>query len=236
MRRSPFVGGLNDVIQNNVSADLQMVMIITLDQHAPRQRVATYVEKLVGASEVSALSELEGSADLMLEAVLPSLCAYHDFVATYIDTWRRFISKLETYFVCRRHVRETPDNDVIWAQGRGGVRPISLGRVDCVTAEGDYVRLMVDGDAVMVHATLQSIGDRLPASDFVQIHRSTIVRRASIRRLVRCGRRWQVEMPDHSTHYIAKARVAELSGEIESGRNNRMVSGSSIPVPVSEPV
>lgn len=220
----------------NVSTDLHMVMVITFDHHAPRQRISDFVDQLVAVPQVSAISELEGTADFLLEAAMPNLCSYHDFVANNIDGWRRYISRLETYFVCRRHARHDPDDDVVWAQGRRGMRPVSLSRVDCVMAEGDYVRMLVDGENVMLHATLQSIADRLPPSDYVQIHRSTVVRRASIRRLVRCGRRWQVELPDRSTHFIAKARVAELSDEIESGRNNRYLSHSSIPVPVDEPV
>lgn len=215
------------------SADVQMVMLITFDRHAPRDRISEFVAQLMATQQVSSLSELEGSADILLEAALPNLCAYHDFVAASIDSWRRYISKLETYFVCRRHLCEAPDEDVVWVQGRRGTRPINLSRVDCIMAEGDYVRLLVDGENVMLHSTLQSVAERLPASDFVQIHRSTVVRRASIRRLVRSGRRWQVELPDHSTHFIAKARVAELSDAIDSGRRNYVLSDSSNMVPLN---
>lgn len=223
-------------VQTTVSADLQLVMVLSFDRHAPRRRIADLIDRLVAQPQVIQLAELEGSADLMIEAVLPNLAAYHDFVANHIDGFRRIINKSDTNFICRRHAGDQTQDDIIWAQGRRGIRPISLSRVDGVIAEGDYVRLLSDGESVMFHSTLQSIIDRLPQPDYVQIHRSTVVRRSSIRRVMRCGRRWQVELPDRSTHLIAKARVAELTGSISPGQPMPLLSSSSNPVPIDDPV
>nr|WP_294851698.1 LytTR family transcriptional regulator DNA-binding domain-containing protein [uncultured Sphingomonas sp.] len=224
------------LIQTTASSDLQLVMVLSFDRHAPRWRIAEFIDRLIGQPQVVQLSELEGSADLLVEASLPNLAAYHDFVAGHIDVFRRFIAKSDTHFICRRHASKAAEQDVIWAQGRHGIRPIDLSSIHGLVAEGDYVRLLVDGDNVLLHSTLQALMTRLPDTEFVQIHRSTVVRRASIRRVLRSGRRWHVELPDHSTHPIAKARVAELSRAIEDGRSGRLLISSSNLVPLTNPV
>lgn len=221
------LSGVNAVVRTIATTDLQMVMVLSFDRHAPRQHVAGLIDRLIALPEVTDLAELEGAADLMIQAVLPNLAAYRDFIATYVDPARRFISRADTNFICRRYSSSAIDDDVVWAQGRRGMRPISLARIDCLTAEGDYVRILSDGEAALLHSTLQSLIERLPPDQFVQIHRGTVVRRSSVRRLIRSGRRWQVELPDRSTHLIAKSRVAEFEEAIESGRASRLLFDSS---------
>jgi DNA-binding LytR/AlgR family response regulator len=73
----------------------------------------------------------------------------------------------------------------LWVQRRGETVRVDLDLVDWVGAEGEYVRLHVDGGSYLHREPLSSILQRLDARRFLRIHRSYIVNRdriAAIRR------------------------------------------------------
>ncbi len=65
---------------------------------------------------------------------------------------------------------------------RGAVRvPVPVARIEWVRAEENYVSLHgIGGVPPLVRSTLRAMAERLAAEDFVQIHRSVLVRREAI--------------------------------------------------------
>jgi hypothetical protein len=155
-------------------------------------------------------AELEGASDFQVEASLGNLAAYHDLMVEHVDPARRLISHYESSFVSRRYLIEDCNGFALWTSDRNGSRRLDLERAICVTAEGDYVRLHFNGHSELIHATLQSIVDRLPDHRFLSIHRSTTVRLDALIAVEKDGRRHLAQLCDGSRHLIAKSRVASV--------------------------
>lgn len=66
---------------------------------------------------------------------------------------------------------------------RGSIRFVEAADVDWVEAAGDYVILHSAGEKNMIRETMTGMEEKLPADRFVRIHRSTIVRIASIKEI-----------------------------------------------------
>lgn len=60
---------------------------------------------------------------------------------------------------------------------------IQIGRIECVSAAGNYVEIVERGQRYLMRATLKQLEDRLPADDFIRIHRCHLVRRDEIDRI-----------------------------------------------------
>jgi DNA-binding LytR/AlgR family response regulator len=60
---------------------------------------------------------------------------------------------------------------------------IQIGRIDSVSAAGNYVEIVERGQRYLMRATLKQLEDLLPATDFIRIHRSHLVRRDEIERI-----------------------------------------------------
>jgi DNA-binding LytR/AlgR family response regulator len=60
---------------------------------------------------------------------------------------------------------------------------IQISRIECVSAAGNYVEIIERGQRYLMRTTLKQVEDRLPADDFIRIHRSHLVRRDEIDRI-----------------------------------------------------
>lgn len=60
---------------------------------------------------------------------------------------------------------------------------IQISRIECVSAAGNYVEIVERGQRYLMRATLKQVEDLLPATDFIRIHRSHLVRRDEIERI-----------------------------------------------------
>jgi DNA-binding LytR/AlgR family response regulator len=60
---------------------------------------------------------------------------------------------------------------------------IQIGRIECVSAAGNYVEIVERGHRYLMRATLKQVEDLLPATDFIRIHRCHLVRRDEIERI-----------------------------------------------------
>ena len=65
-----------------------------------------------------------------------------------------------------------------------------------VEAERDYMRLYLHGRSYLVHQSMRALERELPASLFVRVHRSIIVRRDCIAEIRRKGRKRFVILQD----------------------------------------
>lgn len=68
---------------------------------------------------------------------------------------------------------------------RDGMLRVSLESIDWIKAEDNYVRLYAGGHSHLVRTTLKALERKLPATNFVRIHRSAMVSVPKIARLQR---------------------------------------------------
>ncbi len=82
-----------------------------------------------------------------------------------------------------RPPRNAPDRIVVRENGR--VSFISVAEIASLEASGNYVALHLDsGKTHLVHETMSALEQRLDATEFVRIHRSTMVSVARIKELL----------------------------------------------------
>ena len=81
-------------------------------------------------------------------------------------------------------ISPTPPS-TIWVQRRGESIRIDLGRVDWISAEGEYVRLHDGDSSYLYRASMTSLYLGLTAGGFVRVHRSHIVNTAFVKSIKR---------------------------------------------------
>lgn len=85
----------------------------------------------------------------------------------------------------------------LWVPHRAEMVRLSVGDIDRIDAERDYMRLHVGGRSFLLHHTIASLARKLDPETFVRVHRSTIVRRDAITKLRHDGLgSWSVVLPD----------------------------------------
>lgn len=104
----------------------------------------------------------------------------------------------------------------LWVPHRSELIRIDVNRVNRIDAERDYVRLYVGtpDDAGRTYLLLQTIAgleQRLDPSEFIRIHRSTILRREAISGLRHDGLGvWSVEMKDGDSLRIGRTYLGKV--------------------------
>lgn len=96
-----------------------------------------------------------------------------------------------------------------WVRSRGRLIRVSASGVNRIDAERDYTRIYADGETYLLDETLASLESRLPAEQFVRVHRSTILRTDAIRGFRR-GRHgaWFAELLDGSEARIGRSYLS----------------------------
>lgn len=74
-----------------------------------------------------------------------------------------------------------------WVPNRGDVIRLAAADIEYIEAERDYMRLHAGGRSFLIHETITELERRLDPAQFLRIHRSVIVRRDRVSRLVRDG-------------------------------------------------
>lgn len=72
----------------------------------------------------------------------------------------------------------------LWVKTQGQHVRIAAASITRIQAERDYARIHADGREYLYSASLSELAQRLPAQDFLRIHRSTLVRIGAVHRLV----------------------------------------------------
>lgn len=123
------------------------------------------------------------------------------------------ISDLEAAFEALQQAmkREQDGAPPFWVRSRGRILRITASSVTRIEAERDYSRLHADGEGYLLDETLASLERRLPSSEFIRVHRSTIVRTAAIKGFRR-GRygTWTADMTDGAEVRIGRRYVSCL--------------------------
>jgi two-component system response regulator AlgR len=67
-----------------------------------------------------------------------------------------------------------------WVPHRGGIIRLKAEDIDLIEAERDYMRLNIGARSYLLHETISALERKLDPSEFVRLHRSTLVRRDRI--------------------------------------------------------
>lgn len=96
---------------------------------------------------------------------------------------------------------------VIWVPCHDGVQRLDCALIDKVLAEGDYMQVYSGDQRWLVHTTMKALSAKLDPDDFIQLHRSVLVRRDFVERLLHKVNHWIARFDDGSEHQIAKSHV-----------------------------
>lgn len=92
----------------------------------------------------------------------------------------RFLKAVQR--ACHQAKEATPTkNHVFINTGDGRLVLLDLRAVQWIEAKGDYMHIQTDTKSHLIHRTMAKLEDKLPAKDFVRVHRSFIVREEKIK-------------------------------------------------------
>jgi len=202
------------------SDDLRVVMCLEFDRRAAPLKVAKFRTALLNCPCVTSGSELTGTFDFMVEAALPDIETFNEWLEGIKGALANLVSRYETNFVSKRFVRAERDvGHAVWVRCDDGMKRVDSSLINKVTAEGDYMRLHTDGESWMFHSTMNDISERLGA-DFILVHRSTLLRSSFINHLRHEGRAWTAILDDGSVERVAQTRIVALQAKLRSGSSD----------------
>ncbi|MGB3738985.1 MAG: LytTR family DNA-binding domain-containing protein [Pontixanthobacter sp.] len=108
--------------------------------------------------------------------------------------------------------RDSPWLEELWVPHRSELLRIDIAQVSRVDAERDYVRLHVGDDNYLLLQTIAGLEKQLDPTAFIRIHRSTILRRDTIRGLRHDGLgAWSVDLgPDRESLRIGRTFLPKV--------------------------
>jgi DNA-binding LytR/AlgR family response regulator len=195
-----------------VCDDLRVIMCIAFDHRSSPTEVHAFKAMLRECSHAVSCCDLTGSFDFMIEASLPNLAAYNDWLEAMREQLAKLVSRHEAYFVCKRFVSVSGDEEdgAVWVPCAHGMQRIDRSRIDKVTAEGDYMRVHAGCDSWLVHTTMRDMAGKLGGDKFVRVHRSALIRCEFIERLIHKDRHWAARLKDGSIQQVAKSHVGDV--------------------------
>jgi two-component system, LytTR family, response regulator len=109
-----------------------------------------------------------------------------------------------------RSTRETSTLSRFFVRHQNAVLPIDTSNIIFIRAEDDYSAVHLNGRAHLVYLPLREFEQRLDSTQFVRVHRSSIVNLKKVKRMELLDRRMLVHMEDGSTVIASRAGVQAL--------------------------
>jgi DNA-binding LytR/AlgR family response regulator len=219
---------------SEIADAIQVIVCIAFDRRAAPAEVSAFKETVTRCPSVVRAIELSGTFDFLVEATIPDMEAYTSQLRICADVVARLIDRYETNFICKQLVR-AKDKGAIWAPCDGGMVRIDCAKIDKVTAEGDYMRVHSARQSWMVHSTMGALVDCIEAETFVRLHRSILVRRDFIERLIHADSHWTAKLNDGSCERVAKVHTAALLESVRSASSTRRATSTKIGAPIEQP-
>lgn len=211
--------------------ELRVVLCMAFDRHAAPAEIAAFKDSLIQSEHCLHSVEATGAFDFLAEFAAPDMNWYNEWLLSTAEPLSRLLTDFKSSFVCKRYIRKVAPDCALWVRTRDGMKRIDCSLVDKVTSEGDYLHVHSQGQSWMMHGTLRSVLAVLSPEEFLQIHRSVVVRRGFIEHLLRDGRHWVAELQDGSRESIAKSHVAETLEAVRT-RSATSQPGSSKLLPI----
>lgn len=209
--------------------ELRIILCLEFDPHASPQNVAELKNAIVECPNTLHSIESTGDFDFMMEVAAPDLGWFNRWWKALAGLVSTVVRRCEKSFVCRRLIRRPRSELALWVRSGAELKRIEHGMIDKVIAEGDYARVYSRGQSWLLHATMHSLFERLGSREFVQLHRSIIVRSGFIDRIVHEGRHWTARLRDGTGERVAKSHVTET---LNTTRWPKRRHDSSNPEPV----
>jgi len=107
-----------------------------------------------------------------------------------------------------------------WVPHRGGVIRVKAGDIDLIEAERDYMRLNIGTRSYLLHETISGLERKLDPSEFVRLHRSTLVRRDRIVsfRHNEAGA-WEAQLKDGRWLRVGRTYLANARAMVDPDRS-----------------
>jgi len=150
----------------------QKVDLVFLDIHMPELSGIDFIKTLNGKAKViltTAYSEfaLEGYELDVVDYLLKPI-RYPRFFAAV----QKVAKSLKD-----EDVQEVEDDYIfVKTESKGKLLKINLGEIDYIEGMKNYVAIHSGGSKIMVYTAMKEIEDRLPAKQFMRIHKSFIIR------------------------------------------------------------
>ncbi|HWY63158.1 MAG TPA: response regulator transcription factor [Rhizomicrobium sp.] len=108
-----------------------------------------------------------------------------------------------------------------WVPHRGGVIRVKAGDIDLIEAERDYMRLNIGARSYLLHETISGLERKLDPSEFVRLHRSTLVRRDRIVsfRHNEAGA-WEAQLRDGRWLRVGRTYLANARAMVDRDRSS----------------
>jgi hypothetical protein len=208
--------------------DVVVIVCVAFDHRAPPAELATFKNCIFACPFVDSAMEVTGSYDLIVRGHCESLVQYNQNFEAIRPQIAKLVARFETNFVSLEVHRgpRTEHERFIWLPCESGLKRVAVDLIDKVVAEGDYMRVHVGTWSCLVHQTLRKLWQELGVSDFVQLHRSLLVRVQFIERFVHVERRWKARLHDGTTIPVAKSHVHDV---LRLTRSESSTNGSGLP-------
>jgi hypothetical protein len=190
--------------------DIRIILCMRFDPQASPSEVADFKAAVIDCPRTFYSVESAGAFDFMVEVAPMDMGSFNKWMKSIAEPAARLVQQLESSFVCKRFIRRPKDEYALWVPSADGLRRVDASLIDKVTADRDYVRVHSQGEAWMLHATMRSLLDQLGSTDFLQLHRSTIVRKTFIESLTHETRHWVAQLRDGSVERVARSHVREV--------------------------
>jgi len=198
--------------------ELRIILCLEFDPHALPEEVAALKSALIESPNTLHSLEATGDFDFVTEIAAPDLGWFNRWWKTLARLVADVVQRCEKSFVCRRFVRRSKEDVAIWVRCGDELRRIEPSSVDKIVAEGDYARVFANGQSWLLHATMHSFVERLSSKQFVQLHRSIIVRSGFVESLVHEDRHWVARLRDGTSERVARSHASEALKMTHSAR------------------
>jgi DNA-binding LytR/AlgR family response regulator len=198
------------------ASGLRVIVCVAFTQSASPDEISALKATVIACPSVLHAVEVTGTFDFLMELTVPDIATFNDRLKVVAACVATLVERYEVNFVSRRFTRKISGRRSIWLQGDEGLTRIDHALIDKVTAEGDYMRVHSNGRTWMLHATMRSLLDRLVGDDFIQLHRSTIVRANFIDEMIHRDGRWIAHLHDGTKESVAKSHVADTLGHLRA--------------------
>jgi DNA-binding LytR/AlgR family response regulator len=192
------------------TTSVRVIMCLTFDRRAPPHEIESAKAAIIACTSVLHSVELTGTYDFMFEAEIPDMASYNAQLSICAEPMARLVARYEANFVCKRFIRASSRDRGLWVPHNGAMKRIDCRAVDKISAEGDYMRVHSAQQSWMLHSTMSAVGQHLGFEDFIQLHRSIIVRRGFIDQLSHSGRHWTAKLNDGTKERVARGSVTAM--------------------------